>query len=403
MKRPKKYFLSFVFFLCSLFCFAQRAKIDSLQKLLLTQKEDTNKVKTLNILCSENISIDSYKNAVQNANDAIILATKLHYQIGIGKAYNWLGVIYQDEGNFPESLKNLFVALKIHEKINNKGGIATAYNNIANIYGQQQNHVDALKYHSLCLQMWKYLKVKKRIAWASYSVSHDYEALAIIQKDDSLLSIALSYLNESLEIFNESENQKGIADSYNSIGSILYNQRNYPEALKKFNYSLAISKKSNMKYGIAQSYINIGETYLKLDNIVEANNYLYTGLQLSKELNYKQFIRESYYNVAELDSVQGNYKSAYENYKMYIIYNDSLLNEENTKKSVRIAMQYEFDKKETQAKAEQDKKDAVAAAESRKQRIILFSVIGGLLLVVLFARFIYRSLIQIKKKNIHIT
>ena len=66
-------------------------------------------------------------------------------------------------------------------------------------------------------------------------------------------------------------------------------------------------------------------------------------------------------------------------------------------------MNYEFDKKETQARAEQDKKDAVAVAESRKQQIILYSVIGGLLLVVLFAGFIYRSLIQIKKKNILIT
>ena len=66
-------------------------------------------------------------------------------------------------------------------------------------------------------------------------------------------------------------------------------------------------------------------------------------------------------------------------------------------------MQYDFDKKETQAKAEQDKKDAVAQAEKRKQQVILYSVIGGLGVVLLFALFIYRSLIQIRKKNILIT
>ena len=66
-------------------------------------------------------------------------------------------------------------------------------------------------------------------------------------------------------------------------------------------------------------------------------------------------------------------------------------------------MQYEFDKKETQIKAEQEKKDAILMAEKKRQQVILYSVIGGLGIVLLFALFIYRSLMQIRKKNIEIT
>ena len=47
MKRFIKYYLSFVFFLCSLLLSTQNSKIDSLKKVLFTAKEDTNKVNTL--------------------------------------------------------------------------------------------------------------------------------------------------------------------------------------------------------------------------------------------------------------------------------------------------------------------------------------------------------------------
>ena len=59
-----------------------------------------------------------------------------------------------------------------------------------------------------------------------------------------------------------------------------------------------------------------------------------------------------------LDSAQGNYKQAYEHYKLYTLYRDSLIKEETEKKSLQAKMQYEFDKKQAVAKAEQDKKDA---------------------------------------------
>ena len=55
-------------------------------------------------------------------------------------------------------------------------------------------------------------------------------------------------------------------------------------------------------------------------------------------------------------------------------------------------MQYEFDKKEAGERAEQDKQAAVDAAEKKKQAIILYSVIGGLMVVLVFAGFVFRSL-----------
>ena len=56
-------------------------------------------------------------------------------------------------------------------------------------------------------------------------------------------------------------------------------------------------------------------------------------------------------------------------------------------------MQYGFDKKETQAKADQGKKDVVT-------RIVIYSISGGLFLVLLLAVFIFKSYRQKRKANI---
>ncbi len=76
------------------------------------------------------------------------------------------------------------------------------------------------------------------------------------------------------------------------------------------------------------------------------------------------------------------------------------MNEENTKKTVQQQMQYEFDKKETAAKAEQEVKDQKAVADKKQQQIILFSVSGVLLLVVAFAFFVFRNLRVTQKQKL---
>ena len=133
--------------------------------------------------------------------------------------------------------------------------------------------------------------------------------------------------------------------------------------------------------------------------ISKAEKYLPKALALSLETGSWEHIRESYKAMAVLDSIKGNYKSALQHFKQYIAYRDSLLNEDNTKKSIKVQMQYDFDKKESLQKAEQEKINLKNEEEKRQQKIIMFSVVSCLLLVVLVAIFIFRSLRINKKKN----
>src|SRR5581483_8874548 len=103
-----------------------------------------------------------------------------------------------------------------------------------------------------------------------------------------------------------------------------------------------------------------------MNNYKEAMIYNLKSLYLAKEIGDLEGIKDVNKNLSWIYSTTGNDKEALAHYKAYIVARDSILNEENTKKIVQTEMQYQFDKKEAAAKLEQEKKDAVANAESRK-------------------------------------
>ncbi|HLG35377.1 MAG TPA: adenylate/guanylate cyclase domain-containing protein, partial [Bacteroidia bacterium] len=113
----------------------------------------------------------------------------------------------------------------------------------------------------------------------------------------------------------------------------------------------------------------------------------------------KVLIREAYRSLTALDSMQGNWKAAYKHNKLFSIYRDSLVNEENAQKAVQQKMQYDYDKKVAVAKAEQDKKDVAAQQQIQKQKIIRNSIMSGLAVVLLFSIVVFGQKKKITKEK----
>jgi tetratricopeptide (TPR) repeat protein len=212
--------------------FSQDIEMDSLLALLKKDKPDTTKLIHLYQLsdyCETNgiyyTGLNYGYQALGLANSLIIrtdsngeiISTCKKYK---GKALSNIGVIYYDQGNYPEALKNYFASLKIMEEIADKKGIASAFNNIGIIYDEQGNYSEALKNYSASL------KIKKEIG-----------------------------------------DNKGIASAHNNLGVVYYNMRNFSEALKNHLASLEIKKTLGNKRNLAYSYNNIGNVYSS-----EANN-----------------------------------------------------------------------------------------------------------------------------------
>jgi len=82
-----------------------------------------------------------------------------------------------------------------------------------------------------------------------------------------------------------------------------------------------------------------------------------------------------------------------------VFYSDSLFNEENTQKLVQSRMEYEFNKKETQIKADQKVKDLGMAEEIRRKSAERNVFIGGFVLMVLVSVIFFFQRNRIRKER----
>ncbi len=438
------------FFVCNLFlrgAIAQNHELDSLKCDSRTTREDTNKVKLLNNLSWKLRNVGQYDSCLAYSKKAEVLAKKLKYKKGEGKAltitgillmdkgqyalsdsfyraslkvreqindkkgiaacYNNMGNLFEARGNLPKALQMQLMGLKIREEINDKQDMAASYNNIGNIYNGMKNPEAALK------NFFTSLKIKEEIG-DRLGMAMSYGNIGLIQEARLQHEEALKNYNFSLKIEKETGYKMGMGDCYSNIGEVYHRkgmqqsneairEKCLNEARANYLLSLKIREEIEDKQGMATSFSNLGSIYYCLKQFKQAETYSLKGQLLAKELNDLDLLKDIYKNLSDIFTAMGKHKEALQYYKYGIAARDSLNNEENTKKITRTEMNYEFDKKEAATQLDQEKKEAVAAAESKKQRIVLILVSWVLILVFIFAIFAYRSFLQKQKANEAIT
>src|SRR6185312_13339137 len=112
IKAMKKIFPA-VFLLLSVFVSAQQRKIDSLFAVLKNEKEDTNRVNSLNSLGTLLNRSGLYSAADSSGRQSLALAQRLNFQHGISGAYRTIGSSFYSRHNSPEANKNYTAAFRI--------------------------------------------------------------------------------------------------------------------------------------------------------------------------------------------------------------------------------------------------------------------------------------------------
>ena len=338
--------------------------------------------------------IDYNQNKYLPAIDAHKKALKIRQEIGdkkgIAGSYQNIGSVYRDQGKNSEALQFFFDALKINEEMGNKDWQRRNLESIAIAYGEQNNFSDALKYFFDALKISEEVGTKSDVASMYGNIGAIYSGMANFPE-------ALRYQFLSLKMAEELDNKDLIASCYVNIGYVYLKQGKYEEALKNHLAALKINQESGNKDDISFADINVGADYLYEKKYNEASHYLNEALTLGKEVGHLVLIKSGYEWLAKLDSAQGNYKEALENYKLWVITRDSLTNTETTKKEVALQMNYDFGKKQDSIDAVQARKDAVAAVEIKKQRQQKYGFIIGLAIMLVFAGVFFRQRNNIKK------
>ncbi|MGZ4090576.1 MAG: hypothetical protein ACXVNO_07635, partial [Bacteroidia bacterium] len=149
------------------------------------------------------------------------------------------------------------------------------------------------------------------------------------------------------------------------------------------------------------SLITAGWHSLNTQQIKKAFEYTTAALDKAKATENINQLKSCYELLQAISVAKKDYKNAREYFTMYIVYRDSLLREENTRKKVQSEMQYEFDKKQEARKLLQDKINLQQATQTRHQNILLIIIIAGTIIVIVFSVFLFKRFRLItRQKNI---
>ncbi|MCW3084138.1 MAG: hypothetical protein JWP12_1504 [Bacteroidetes bacterium] len=347
----------------------------------------------------------NYDEALKNYAIALKLRLEIVDKQDIAISYSNIGVVYYYQGNYPEALKNYLLALKLEKEIGDNVAIARTYNNSGNIYLQQENYSEALKNYFAAILIQKQVGDKQGIGRAFNNIGNVY---FLQKKYDKALHFFFVALQKKTEIGD----RDGIGRSFINIGNSYYTQSFLPgvtpaeherllnDALTEFMTGFRILEDVDDQQGVAMSYNDIGVLYVAQHKTADAIDYLNNGLAVAKAIGSKEDIKASYTGLASADSASGNFKSAYEHHKLFLIYRDSLLNEESTKKTVQAQMNFDFEQKEIKQKAEQDQKDAIYREKIKRQKVIAWSA-AGIFGFILLSAFLLFNRSRLKQKNLY--
>lgn len=424
-------------------------------KLAASQKEDTNRVNALNAL-SNYLTYTKTDSAMYYANLSLALAKKIKYNSGQCVAYDMLAAalfelgktedaisVYEQEiaisasranaghthisigmlrdiqGNFPEALKNMDIALKISLEMNNKSDMAVAYTSIGNIKSEMGSYADALKNYFTALKLSEETGDEISVAnlYGNLGVLHfnqnnfyealkyDTVALALQVKAGNKSSIyrlygnmaqiykelgkydkALSCYMAEVNTIHEIAEEYPMAGACLGIGDVYEKQGNYSGALEQFRTALEIYKKVGDKEGIVDACSSIGNLYMATGKPGPARKALDEALAIAKEVGSVEELKKCYLELTMLDSATDNWKDAFMNNRLYNKYKDSLINKENTKKLVEEQMQYDFDKQHFSDSLKVADREKITDLKLRHQRSYTYmGVIGAFLLLLVVA------------------
>jgi tetratricopeptide (TPR) repeat protein len=341
-----------------------------------------------------------YPKALDYFNKALELDKKNGNKKGVARHLGNIGIVFKKRGDLPRALDYYLEALRLHEEIGNQSGIALWTGNIGILYSSLGDTARARKYLSDALKMDEKLGNKG-------GVERHMSNLGILYFKQGKRKEALAHYLEALAIAEEIRDRNFIGLQLGNIGVAYYEQGDLNKAMEYYKRALDIDRALGNQNYIAAMLGNIGGLYYHLKNYPESQRYLDEALKLSHELKTLEYTSEFELHYSRLDSVRGDFRGALAHYKDYIAARDSVSNEENTRKTVQLQMQYDFDKKQTadsiQNAARLKQEELRHEQEIHQQRIYTYGGALGFLLMLVVAGISFSAYRQKQRANAIIT
>ncbi len=391
----KKYF-AILFFLSVNFLFA--GNLDSLLKLATTKARDTAKVSLLNTIARETMTGGNATKAQDYAQQALGLADSLQFFKGQFQSYYLLAEILRELGNRTKSIELLIKALKLAESSGDKNFVAQGYLNLGFGYFYQVDYPMALKNYYTAMHIASKSNFERtRIK--------SYGNIAMIHTVTARYDSALFYYRKTLAFYEKNGPKNMLASQYANIGVLMWNTNKHNEALSYFNKSLQAQKELGNTLNQITILMNIGGVYADIKQFDKGIPFLLEALKIAEATKSKNKAMYAHQALALAYRDKNDFLNALKYLELYTELKDSIMHEGNNKNIEEMQTRFDTEKKEKEIQLLQKDKNirelqmSEQQANINRQRIVIYSVAGGLALILTLIFFIWKSYREKKKIN----
>ncbi|MDX1652707.1 MAG: tetratricopeptide repeat protein [Brumimicrobium sp.] len=351
-------------------------------------------------------AIDAYINAIQ-------IEKKLNNKERLAGLYNNLGNQYNQIGEVKQAVHYFMQALRIYEKTGYEFGAQNTLMNVGNLYYHQADYKTAKEYYS------KALRICEENNFESEMTSHYLSLGNVYQMNGELDSAEILYL-KGLETVERFPNKYDEGILYNNLGNLyleigeeaykhgnLEKRKKYLDEAVDYHLSaLNIQKEIEDKEGMSYSLSSIAEVYFKRKEFEKALEYGHEALNIAQETESSIDVKYVSYFLYEVYKEIGKSARALEMYELYNQALEKINNESNKQELLKQRLHYEYDKKafkdslrSAQEKEFFQKELEVSDLKLKNEQSIRYSLIFGVVLLVLFAGVMVNRFRATKKKN----
>lgn len=336
-----------------------------------------------------------YATAIDNYMKSFLLRQQLGDSADMANSLSNIGVMYRKMNDYENALEYYMQALALKEKLGKKSEVLNVLNNIGGLYYYQLNTNKAMEYYNRTLSMAIELKDSNLIAAT-------YNNLSLINDDKGKFKEALEQANLTLEIRKKLYDLAGQAAALNNVGRIYEHLGDEKKALEYYSASLKVMDETGDLPGAANTLYNIGGIYLKQKAYQKAIVYFDSSLALARAYRQRLQIRDDFHGLAHAWHYAGNADKSFNYFKQYIEMNDSIYSEQGLEKISEKEAKYQSERKARDIemlKRDNELKDLKQENEHKRQIVIVWSFVGGLLIALLTVFFLLNRNKIRKKAN----
>lgn len=323
---------------------------------------------------AENYISHQPDSSLQYARSALRIATQEENSQGIARSNLLLGHIFANFSAYSTAADHFYTAIELFITDDNWVGQAETHNALGDLYYYTRQLSESLNEHQKALKIARDNDLSRLEALTLGYIGHFYEKQLDYTK-------ALEFQLQALQLYEQLGEPNGLSAIYGNLGSIYEDLEDYDRAYEYFSLALEYNEQTQNEEQRIVHLNNLGDSFRKRGRLKEALRYSQEAEALAGKLENIYQTKSAKRDLSKTYFEMGEYRDAYLQAEAAYELVEELYDTGAVTQIARMQSVYEMN--QTLRELDNLKKD------QRISRIVSWSVIGGLLMIIVVSALLF--------------